>query len=178
MDGKEAEDALVMWEQPGAEDWTDYRMEGKIILRTIHYPHGFWVRGQHDLKTDMGGGWVTGYYIMIGGSPTGNTHFVSLKQLQTTEDCWDQACYHPENLYDFNNPHELTMTKKDGRLERNVWHTLAVEVRGANIKAWLNGVLYIDYTDSEHTFLTGTVGLKTMLADTVTYDDIVVTPLN
>ncbi|MBN1657194.1 MAG: DUF11 domain-containing protein [Anaerolineae bacterium] len=176
---KEAEDALLMWLQPGAEDWTDYRMEAKIILRTVHYPQGFWVRGQYkDVGSSDTAGWVTGYYIMLGGSATGTTHYVSLKQLQTTEDCWDQACNNPENLYDFNNPHELTITKKDGVLARHQWHTVAIEVRDANIKVWLNDVLYIDYTDNKYPFLTGTVGLKTMKADTVTFDDIVVTPLD
>jgi hypothetical protein len=55
---------------------------------------------------------------------------------------------------------------------------VAIEVRGANIKVWLDGDLYIDFTDPKEPFLTGTVGFKTHLADTATYDDVVVTPLD
>lgn len=180
VDGKEAEDALLMYLQPGSENWTNYRVEAKMILRTDNYPHGLWVRGQYDPEkaVDDIAGWVTGYYIMVGGNKTASTHYVSLKQLQTLTDCWDQACNNPENLYDFNNPHELTYTKKDGALARYTWHTVVVEVVGANIKVWLNGVLYIDYTDSKEPFLTGTVGLKTFKADTVSFDNILVTPLD
>ncbi|HSJ59299.1 MAG TPA: PKD domain-containing protein [Anaerolineae bacterium] len=179
VEPKEAEDALLMWLQPGAEEWTDYRMETRIILRTNNYPHGVWVRGQYeDVGDEDTAGWVTGYYIMVGGSATGTTHYVSLKQLQTVEDCWDMACNNPQNLYDFNNPHELTYTKKDGKLERYRWYKLTVEVRGHNIKAWLDDVLYIDYNDTKYPFLTGTVGVKTFKANTVSFDDIVVTPLD
>ena len=179
VDGKEAEDALLMYLQPGSESWTDYRVEAKMILRTDNYPHGLWVRGQYqDVGDEDPAGWVTGYYIMVGGNKTASTHYVSLKQMQTLTDCWDQACNNPQNLYDFNNPHELILSKKDGALARNVWHTVEVEVVGANIKVWLDGVLYIDYTDSKEPFLTGTIGLKTFKADTVSFDDILVTPLD
>lgn len=177
---KEAEDALLMYLEGNSANWTDYRVEAKMILRTDNYPHGLWVRGQYDpvKAEDDIAGWVTGYYIMVGGNKTASTHFVSLKQMQTLTDCWDQACNNPENLYDFNNPHELTVTKKDGALARNTWHTVVVEVRGANIQVWLNGVQYIDYTDSKEPFLTGTIGLKTFKANTVSFDDILVTPLD
>jgi len=177
--GKEAEDALLMYLQPGAEEWTDYRVEAKMILRTANYPHGLWVRGKYqDVGDADPGGWVVGYYIMVGGNQDATTHSVSLKQLQTETDCWGNACNNLGNLYDFNNPHELTYVKKDGALARWVWHTLVVEVRGANIKAWLNGVQYLDYTDTKEPFLTGTIGFKTFKANTVSFDDIVVTPLD
>ncbi|MGD8791294.1 MAG: PKD domain-containing protein [Anaerolineae bacterium] len=175
---EEAEDALLMYLGPGATDWTDYRLEAKMVINTPNYPQGFWVRGQYQDVDDDPGGWVTGYYIMIGGNMNKDRHYVSLKQLQTLTDCWDQACNNPGNLYDFNNPHELTITKKDGTLLRGVWHDVAVEVRGANIKIWLNDVLYVDYTDPKEPFLTGTVGLKTFKGDTVSFDDVIVTPLD
>jgi uncharacterized repeat protein (TIGR01451 family) len=179
IDGKEAEDALMMYLDDEAEDWTDYRVEAKMILRTKNYPHGLWVRGHYkDVGKEDTAGWVTGYYIMVGGKEGGEAHTVSLKQLQTEDDCWGNACNNPENLYDFNNPAELTSTKKDGELKRYQWHTIVVEVRGANIKVWLNGVQYIDFTDPKEPFLTGTVGLKTYKAHTVTFDDIIVTPLD
>jgi uncharacterized repeat protein (TIGR01451 family) len=176
---KEAEDALLMYLAPGSENWTDYRVETKMILRTIYYPHGLWVRGQYqDVGDADTAGWVTGYYIMVGGGATAKTHYMSLKQMQTLTDCWDAACTNPENLYDFNNPHELTMTKKDGALQRWHWYTLTVEVSGNRIKAWLDGDLYIDYVDEKEPFLTGTIGLKTFKADTVSFDDVIVTPID
>lgn len=179
VDDKEAEDALLMYLQPGAEDWTDYRIEAKMIIRCDDHPHGLWVRGQYeDVGDEDPAGWVTGYYIMIGGSPSRDTHFVSLKQMQTAEDCWGEACNNPQNLYDFNNPHELTYTKKDGTLARWTWHTIVVEVRGYNVQVWLNGVQYINYDDTKEPFLTGTIGLKTFKANTVSFDDIIVTPLD
>ena len=166
----------------GAEEWTDYRMEAKINIRTENHPHGLWVRGQYEDVGDADpAGWVTGYYIMIGGGADKDSHYVSLKQLQTEEDCWGNACDNLHNLYDFNNPHELTYTRKDGNLTRWAWHTLRVDVRnvpgGTNIQVWLNGVQYIDYTDEKEPFLTGTVGLKTYKAETVSFDDVIVTPL-
>ena len=177
--GIEAEDALMMYLAPGAEDWTNYRLETKIILRTVNYPHGVWVRGQYeDVGSADPGGWATGYYIMVGGSVNESTHFVRLMQLQTLTDCWGNACNNPGNLYDFNNPHELISVKKNGQLQRYQWYTLTVEVNGNRIKAWLNGDLYIDYVDTKEPFLTGTIGLKTFKADTVSFDDVIVTPLD
>jgi len=182
---KDAEDGLLMYLAPGAEEWRDYRMEAKLILRTDNHPQGLWVRGQWE-PSDIRAQWVTGYYVMIGGSPTADTHYVRLLQLQTLEDCWGPPCpsspeYIPGreiNLYNFNNPHALTEVKGEGRLQRNQWHTIKVELRGANIKIWLNGHLYIDFTDPKEPFMTGTVGFKTYKADTVSYDDVVVTPLD
>jgi uncharacterized repeat protein (TIGR01451 family) len=181
----DGEDGLLMYMADGAEQWTDYRVEAKVILRTESHPQGLWVRGQWE-PSETRAQWVTGYYAMIGGSPDADTHYVRLLQLMTLTDCWGPPCpsspeYIPGreiNLYNFNNPYRLTEVKGDGKLQRNQWHTIAVEVRGANIKIWLNGKLYIDYTDPKEPFLTGTVGFKTYKADTVSYDDVVVTPLS
>ncbi|MEJ2211797.1 MAG: DUF1080 domain-containing protein [Anaerolineae bacterium] len=176
--GKEAEDALVMWLEPGAEEWTDYRLETRIILRTENDPHGVWVRGQYqDAGEADPGGWVTGYYVEIGGDAGGAEHFVRLSQLQTLTDCWDPYCQEPQELNDFDKPHILATTPVSGTLERDRWYTLAVEVESDHIRAWLDGVLYIDYVDTFEPFLTGTVGFKTFKADTVTFDDLLVTPL-
>ena len=89
-----AEDALLMYLGPGAEEWTDYRVETKMLLRggvteladgTIvvteagGYPIGLWVRGQYEDVGDTDtAGWVTGYYIIVGGKPTNDTMFVRL----------------------------------------------------------------------------------------------------
>jgi hypothetical protein len=183
-----AEDALLMYLGAGSEQWTDYRVETKLLLRggmsdgewTLEggYPVGLWVRGHYqDVGDEDTAGWVTGYYLVIGGK-TNKEMFVRLAQLQTLTDCWDQACDNPQNLYDFNNPHELQTNKLDFSFERNRWYTLVVEVRGDRIMAWVDGVLGMDYTDTKEPFLTGTVGFKTYKSWTVSFDDIIVTPLH
>ena len=174
---KEAEDAVLMWEGAGAEQWTDYRVEAKINFREGDGPVGLWVRGQHDFRDDDSGQWITGYYVVVGGRGTADQHTVKIAQLQTATDCWDAACDNPGNLYDFNNPHELTSVQLPGTFTRGVWHTIAVEVRGANIKVWWDGELSLDYTDPKEPFLTGTVGFKTYKADWISFDDMIVTPL-
>jgi uncharacterized repeat protein (TIGR01451 family) len=173
---KEAEDALLMYLGEGAEQWTDYRVEAKFNLHEGAGPVGLWVRGQWE-PSDIRAQWVTGYYIVTGGRANAETHFVKIAQLQTTTDCWDKACETPENLYNFNNSHDLVQVSLDGPLTRNAWHTLVVEVQGARIVVWMDGVQALDWTDPKEPFLTGTVGLKTYGVDWVSYDDVVVTPL-
>lgn len=190
---KVAEDALLMYLGDGATDWTDYRVETKMLLRggvrekdngeiiVIEeggYPVGLWVRGQYqDVGDSNPAGWVTGYYIIVGGKPSNNWMFIRLSQLQTLTDCWGNACDNPQNLYDFNNPHELHEVTLSRTFNRNQWYSLAVEVRGANIKVYWEGDLVIDYTDTKEPFLTGTVGFKTYKSKTVSFDDVLVTPL-
>jgi hypothetical protein len=180
---KEAEDAVLMYLEDGAEAWTDYRMEVKFNLKSGDRAVGVWVRGQHDYRDDGSGQWITGYYVVVGGKVGGAQHFMKIVQLQTATDCWDAACNNPGNLYDFNNPHDLILIEgMEGGLTRNVWHTLVVEVRGATIKAWLDhdadtDAPDIEFTDPKEPFLTGAVGFKTMAAELISYDDVYVWPL-
>ena len=86
-------------------------------------------------------------------------------------------CYHP----DFQ-PHgscRVCTAKVNGHTVASctTMADSAVEVESDHIRAWLDGVLYIDYVDTFEPFLTGTVGFKTFKADTVTFDDLLVTPL-
>jgi len=173
---KEAKDALMMYLGAGAQDWTDYRARTRIILRTDSTPHGLWLRGHYqDVGSSDPAGWTTGYYVVIGGEPGVNTHFVSLQQLQTVTDCWDTSCSNPGSLYDFNNPHTLVIQTKPGALERDRWYTLEAVVYQDRTLVWLDGELYIDYVDAKEPFLSGTVGFKTYQASTVSYDDLIVT---
>jgi hypothetical protein len=184
-----ADDALLMYLGEGAEQWTDYRVETKMLLRGGcdeeggllpggGYPIGLWVRGQYE-PSDTRAQWVTGYYVVVGGGYGGKHHYVRLSQIQTATDCREQACENPENLYNFNNTYLLTETTGlEGEFSRWVWHTLVVEVRGARIQVWLDGEAVIDYTDDKEPFLTGTVGFKTFKSQTASFDDIIVTPLN
>jgi len=190
---KMAEDALLMYLGPGAEDWTDYRVDVDLLLRggademddgTVYhvdrggYPIGLWVRGHYrDVGKENTAGWVTGYYVIVGGKPNANTMFVRLAQLQTLTDCWDMACVNTHNLYDFNNPHGLHQVELNKSFKRHTWYTLAVEVRGNNIKVYFDNELVMDYTDEKEPFLEGTIGLKTYKSKTVSFDDVIVTPL-
>jgi len=173
---KEAEDAVLMYLGEGAESWTNYRIEAKFNFHEGAGPVGLWVRGQyepHDTRCQ----WMTGYYVVVGGRDTADYHTVKIAQLQTLTDCWGAACDNPQNLYCFNNPHDLADVQMPGPLTRNTWHTLVVEVRDANIKVWYDGELSLDYTDPKEPFLMGTVGFKTYKAEWISYDDVVVTPL-
>ncbi|MFC2015600.1 family 16 glycoside hydrolase [Chloroflexota bacterium] len=185
VDNKDGEDGLFMYLGPDAENWTNYRLETDIILRTNSHPEGVWVRGQYE-DSETRAQWVTGYYVAIGGSYDRETHYVRLLQLQTLEDCWGPPCpsspeYKPGNeinLYNFNNPHELHEVRRDGKLTRHVWHHLDVEVEDDFIRVWLNGDFVFEYQDTKEPFLTGTVGFKTFKADTVSYDNVFVEPLD
>jgi uncharacterized repeat protein (TIGR01451 family) len=171
----EAEDAVLMYLGEGAELWTDYRVEAKFNFHEGAGPVGLWVRGQYE-PSDTRCQWMTGYYVVVGGRATSDYHTVKISQLQTATDCWLPVCDNPQNLYCFNNPHDLAEVQLPGSFTRDTWHTLAVEVRDANIKVWYDGELSLDYTDPKEPFLFGTVGLKTYKANWISYDDIVVTP--
>ncbi len=173
---KEAEDAVLMYLGEGAESWTNYRIEAKFNFHEGAGPVGVWVRGQYE-PNDTRCQWMTGYYIVVGGRPTADYHTVKIAQLQTLTDCWGAACDNPQNLYCFNNPHDMADVQLPGALTRGVWHTLVVEVRDANIKVWYDGELSLDFTDPKEPFLMGTVGLKTYKAEWISYDNIIVTPL-
>jgi PKD repeat protein len=190
---KMAEDALLMYLGEGAEQWTDYRVETELLVRggadqledgTVIWlleggvPVGLWVRGQYTAVDDGGGGWVTGYYVNVGGSPYRQTMYVRLSQLQTLTDCWDLACSNPSNLYDFNNPHTIIEVKLERTFARNAWYNLAVEVRGNNIKVFFEDQLVIEWNDPKEPFLTGTVGFKTYKSETASFDNLIVTPLD
>jgi uncharacterized repeat protein (TIGR01451 family) len=172
-----AEDGLIMYLKDDAEEWTDYRVEVDLNLRTLYYPQGIWIRGQYQ-KSDTRGQWVTGYYVVVGGTAGGKSHFVRLLQLQTATDCWEGACSNPANQYAFFNPHELENKKLDGELTRWAWHTLVVEVEGNKISAWLDGEHAFTYRDTKEPFLKGTVGFKVYKADIVSFDNLLVTPLD
>jgi len=176
LGGTEAHDALSMYIQEGSQEWTDYSFQAQVIIRSGSKA-GLWFRGTYPEDDDSGGN-VGGYYFMMGSGG------VSLLQMQTEDDCVGLACTRPWNLWDFNNPRPLTSASKS--IDLSKWHTLKVEVQGANIKCYLDGELLIDYDDSpisddgiknDTVFLNGTVGFKTYACQNVVFDDVLVTPL-
>jgi hypothetical protein len=195
--GKVASDALMMYLGDGAEDWTDYRVETKLLLRggvdrdgnpepNSGDPIGLWVRG-HYQQSDTHAQWVDGYYVVVAGKSDGPEHWVRLAQMQIPGDC-TTACNRPQNQYAFNNPFPICDPKEapgpgcnvtfSGPFVHGSWYTLAVEVRGNHIKVWLDGVLALDYVDEKLPFLTGTVGYKVHETQTASFDDILVRRLD
>ena len=190
-DDKEAADALLMYLGAGAEQWTDYRVETKLLLRggvdkdgnwslVDGDPIGLWVRGQYEYEegVTIRAQWVTGYYVVVAGKPNRDNLVVRLTQMQTLDDCVGDACDNPQNLYCFNNVYLLAETPLYKPFYRNQWYELAVEVRGPRIIVWLDDQKVIDYVDTKAPFLTGTVGFKTHETWTASFDDLSVTPLD
>jgi len=178
--GKGAEDAVAMYLGPGAQQWTDYRYEvkAKVWSRDGDGTIGVWFRGQYEERNDGSGQWMTGYYLVMGGNPARDSWFVRLTQMQIPGDCTGAACNNPGNLYDFSNPMELDFTRYTGTFQDNHWYDIVIEVRGAHIQAWVDGVLAIDYVDEDLPFLQGTVGFKSYKLHPASWDEVVVTPLN
>lgn len=183
---KVASDALMMYLQPGAEDWTNYRVETKLYLTggvtkdgdpepNSGDPIGLWIRG-HYQDSEYESQWVSGYYVVLVGKSDSDSHFVRLAKMQQPGDC--EACLKPYRMYNFDNPmFKARSADLPGPFEHHRWYTLAVEVRGANIQVSLDGQPVLDWTDPLLPYLSGTVGLKVHETKTATFDDIIVTPL-
>jgi uncharacterized repeat protein (TIGR01451 family) len=182
---KVASDALMMYLGPGAEQWTDYRVETRIFVRggvdnsgnfepDAGDPIGFWIRGQYEPSPNWRQ-WVSGYYVVL--VNTGYSHYVRISQMQIPGDC-EGPCYDPLNQYTFDNPFVLTTSAElPGGLAHFYWYTLAVEVRGNRIQVWLDGQKLIDYVDTVLPFMTGTIGFKVHETKTASFDDVIVTRL-
>lgn len=151
-----AHDALYMYQGAGAEQWTDYRVEAKVRLDEGSLI-GLWVRGKYIPTGDMGDGkYIEGYYISW--KADRDRHSVELWRCK---------------------PHFAApdwLVAGGGRMDRYVWYDMAVEVRGSNIKVYINGDLVIDHDDSA--FSTGTVGFMTYTVAYGYWDNVLVTPLD
>ena len=137
----------------------------------------------HYQESDINAQWVTGYYIIVKSSDDPAVHWVRLGQPQIPGDC-TTACDNPNTQYAFNNVKVLCDWHENGcgtafagEYQHFRWYTLTVEVRGNNIKAWLDGELAFDYTDDNQPFMDGTVGFKTHETKTASFDDLIVTKL-
>ena len=96
--------------------------------------------------------------------------------MQEPGDC--DACLKPYRMYNFNNPLvKVRSADLPGGFEHYRWYTLAVEVRDANIKVYVDNALVLDWTDPTLPYLSGTVGFKVHETQTASFDDVRVTPL-
>jgi uncharacterized repeat protein (TIGR01451 family) len=158
--GKLAHDALYMYYDPAAEGWRNYRYEAKVNVSRGEIA-GLWFRGKVE-QPDPGPEpkHDEGYYFVM--SPRSN--WIKLAVI------WTDAPFYP---YYFDNVIEIEA--KAYTINRGEWYTLAVEVRGSEIKCYVNGNLEITANDS--TFSSGTIGMKTYMVESGVWDDILVTPL-
>jgi uncharacterized repeat protein (TIGR01451 family) len=153
-----AHDALYMYRGAGAEEWTDYRMEARVRIDAGD-KMGFWVRGKYE-PSPLDGLHVEGYYIYW---KPGRDR-VELWRLKNS----GGTAFH------FSDPELLVVESHP--LDRGVWYQLAVEVRGSNIKVFVDGNLVINHNDSR--WSEGTVGFVTYVVDYGTWDNVLVTPLD
>jgi hypothetical protein len=173
-----AHDALTMYRGQGSAEWTDYAYQVRFNILGGRQA-GIWFRGQYQ-DVDVKGQWLTGYYFTVQ-IREDQTDTAKLWQLRTAEEPGEEPW--PPFWYHFSNPLllEFKHLEKAG-VEYNEWHVLRVEVRGNNIKCYVDDELAIDYTDREGSvFLKGTVGIYAYGSPpryaVIKYDDVLVEPL-
>ncbi len=171
--------ALAVFNGPGAEEWTDYRLEVQLkdvksrgnLLSSLT---GIWFRGTHTVQQDWGGGDVTGYYLHI--KPRQDETYrswVYLWRIKPNE----------RKIY----AGEIVASKEfppgPVGIGRNTWYDLRVDVEGNRIRCFLkpstetNYQLVLDWTDPNSTWMKGTVGLSAY-ATTARFGRVHVEPLD
>ncbi len=178
LDG--AHDALYMYENPEADNWTDYSYRVRAVLFSDDGSNrgqfGIWFRGRHE-PSNLTGRWVTGYYFTVR-PPTKGAY---LMQLRTDDECGDDCEYN----YHFSNPLLLKSRNKAELLSLGVsiewgeWVWLRVDVEGPRIRCYVDDILVFDYYDNVGTtFTEGTVGFVVYIAGDARYDHVIVEPLD
>jgi uncharacterized repeat protein (TIGR01451 family) len=179
-DRNKGHDALSMYLGEGSEAWTDYRYTA-WFKALDGYQVGVWLRGEYrDVGED--GQWLTGYYFSIKLRDS-RPDIAVLWQLRTAEE--HGAEVHDYYWYHYQNPLEPPLAESDlesVNVEKGKWHRLTVEVRGNNIKGYVDDELAIDHTDTVGSvFRTGTVGFYAYGNErayaNINFDDVKVEPL-
>ena len=157
--GRGAHDALYMYRGAGAEQWTDYRLEGWVKMDKGS-KMGFWVRGKY--FPDVEGTHVEGYYIdWRPNRPTDGVEIWSIKNSGGT-------------AFHFSDPELIAVGPASMTLGH--WYHLAVEVEGDHIRVFVDGTQVLDHVDDR--WSEGTVGLFAYKVEYGTWDNILVTPLD
>lgn len=164
---------LTVMNATGAELWTDYRVEARIkdIKETNQNKGmaGIWFRGTYEDSGTLDGKTVSGYYFYMRLVKEGTD---TLFLMRTT----------PGNP-SFASQEVVASTPSPFPLGRTHWYKVIVEVRGSNIKVWLEDdedgvadpVQVFNWTDPDATWPSGTVGLATYNTS-ARYDYIYVLP--
>jgi uncharacterized repeat protein (TIGR01451 family) len=175
-----AHDALFMYKDPAAEQWTDYSFRTRAVLYfddgSNRGQFGLWFRGIHR-DSELSGRWVTGYYFTLKPAPPIRAYLMTLR---TDEECGDDCNYN----YHFSNP--LVLESRDREeleaagvyLETGRWYWLRVDVEGPHIRCYVDDHLVFDYYDDVGSIFTeGTVGFATYIAGDARFDNVTVEPL-
>jgi uncharacterized repeat protein (TIGR01451 family) len=155
-----AHDAIYMYQGEGAGEWTDYRIEAWVRMDEGAFI-GLWVRGKY-IPDEDDGKHVEGYYIVWRANRDKDA--IKLQRLRTT----GGTAYH------FSDP--IDLAADTGTMYEDRWYKMAVEVRGSNIKVFVDDELRINHNDS--TFSEGTIGFVCYEVDYGTWDEVLVTPLD
>jgi uncharacterized repeat protein (TIGR01451 family) len=148
---------LSLFDEPGTENWTDYRVEIRLkdVKEDVGLQKGLtgvWFRGTYEDSGAMDGKTVGGYYFYIKPAddhlylmrtPPANPTFAS--QVAVASYPWAPG------------------------IGRKHWYKAIIEVRGANIKVWFeddedgiaNPSLVFNWTDPSPAWSSGTVGFST-----------------
>jgi uncharacterized repeat protein (TIGR01451 family) len=151
-----AHDALLMYLEPGSFDWADYRFEVTARLNDTGVFQGMWFRGYWE-ESDLNRRYVTGYYLDWRVNRLQNN--IRLARLPESGDLADP----------------VFLAVADYPLSVGTWYRIAVEVRGSNIKAFINNQLVMNVNDD--TWPSGTVGFFAYKVREGAWDDVLVEPL-
>ena len=144
----------------GETKWTDYVLEGRVLLKAETGNAGLIFR-----VNDAGPGHdqMRGYYVGL------DTDKLYLGKMENN---WQPLA-------------EFDLGKLDCRVLPDVWNQIRVAVQGPRIRVWLNRMhpsadpdrgLRIDFTDANEPILSGAIGVRTHLVP-AWFDNIVVLPI-
>ena len=144
---------LSMFLGPGAQTWTDYRIEARIKDVKDHNLKsgltGIWFRGTYEDSGAMDGRRVGGYYFFM--RPNNDALYLDRINL-------DDSQFNSMSLIG-------THYYKPG-IGRKNWYDVVIEVRGFNVKIWFgddnDGMTQVfNWTDAKQLWPQGTVGFAT-----------------
>ena len=160
---------LLIYDDPGAQSWTDYRIETSIrdskdeqLLKGLT---GVWFRGTYEDSGLKDGKSVGGYYVYMKVSDD-TIYLMRTPQPAAGQD----PIFYSQSV--------VASAPAGVGIRRDRWYQLVVEVRGANIKVWFQNSQnpIINWTDPNPIWSSGTVGLA-VYNTTARWDYIHVLPL-
>ncbi len=160
---------LSIYNAPGAQGWTDYRIETRIKDVKDHNTQrgltGVWFRGTYQDSGLNDGKEIAGYYFYI--KPSDDYLYL----IRT-----DPA------VRSLNSQPIVAKYYYAPRIGRKHWYDVIIEVRGPNIKVWFGddeaGIIPVfDWTDPDNAYPNGTVGFAEYYTAS-RYDYMRVKPLN
>jgi uncharacterized repeat protein (TIGR01451 family) len=155
--------ALTMFLGERAQEWTDYRIEA-TLRSGKEYKNplvGIWFRGTYQERHDNLGGDVTGYFFLMKPDKDPRYSKAYIGHIDPST-----------RVLAFTKDQERTFTN-----QTNIWYDVTIEVRGTNIKVWVDGTPIYNWNDPNATWTQGTVGF-TVFGGTASFDSVRVTALD